>query len=179
MKIHTIGVFIAREDAEKAINYIHNKLSVPNEEISYLYRNSEGEVREVEAGKISSKTPGEGAKTGAKAGAALGGIAGLAIAAGTIPVIGPLVAAGPLMAALGITGALGTVGAGAIGGAAVGGLVGALANIGIGKEKAKRYEDQVLAGNILVAVHTNEGMDVAQAMMDHNAVEVETFGVSV
>ena len=61
MKKTIIGVFMHREDAEKAINYIHNKLKIPTNEISYLYRNTKDEIRQVDTSEISSDTPREGA----------------------------------------------------------------------------------------------------------------------
>ncbi len=128
MKKHTIGTFRNRADAEKAIGRIHADLGIETGDISYLYRNLDGVVKEVDAAVVAGDTPAEGMGKGAGAGAILGGLAGLAIAAGVIPVIGPLLVAGPLLAALGITGVAGTAAAGAISGAAVGGFLGALAN---------------------------------------------------
>lgn len=179
MKKTIIGIFASRSDAEKAINQIHNDLSIPNEEISFIYRNTEDEVKEVSADSVSSDTPGEGAKKGAGIGAVAGGLAGIAATAGLIPVVGPFFAAGPLLAALGIGGAVGITAAGAAGGAAVGGIIGALANLGVGKEKAKEYEDRVAAGDILLSVHADEPKEVEQKMLDCGATNVETYTVSV
>jgi hypothetical protein len=179
MKKTIIGVFANREDAEKAINYIHNKFSVPNDDISYIYRNTRNEIRQVEASSISTKTPAEGASRGAGAGAVVGALAGIAATMGVIPVVGPFFAAGPVLASIGITGAVGATAAGAVGGAVVGGIIGALMNLGVGREKAKRYEDYVVAGNILVAVNTEESAPVESALVGHNAVDVETYAVTV
>ncbi len=179
MKKTVIGVFAHREDAEKAINRLHNELSIPNEEISYLYRNTEDEIKQVQADKISSDTPGEGAKKGAKAGAIIGALAGIAATAGILPIIGPFLAAGPILTAVGITGAVGSAAAGAVGGAAVGGLVGALVNLGVGKENAQRYEDEVRAGNVLVSVHTESGGDAESILEDSGALSVETYTLKV
>jgi hypothetical protein len=182
MKKNTvIGVFAQRDDAEKAINYVHNKLSVPNDEISYLYRNTKDEVMQVDAKEISSKTPNEGAHAGASAGAWIGAIAGVVIAAGVIPVVGAFVAAGPILTALGVAGAFGSAAAGAIGGAVVGGLLGALFSMGVGEEKAKRYEDQVMTGHILVATATPDNLvtDVKNALLQFNATDVEAYQMSI
>lgn len=179
MKKTIIGIFANREDAEKAINYIHNKFSVPNEDISFLYRNTKNEVKQVDAKDISSSTLGEGASKGAGAGAVVGVLAGIAVTAGIIPIIGPFFAAGPLLAVLGITGAVGTAAAGAVGGAVVGGIIGGLANVGVGKEKAQRYEDYVMAGNILVSVNAENSAAIESAMVGHNSVDVETYAVKV
>lgn len=96
----------------------------------------------------STKAP-EGAVTGAGAGGITGGVLGLlaGIGALAIPGVGPLIAAGPIMAAL----------SGVAVGAAVGGIAGALIGMGIPEFEAKRYEDRVKGGNILMAVHSENG----------------------
>ncbi|HEU0085801.1 MAG TPA: DUF1269 domain-containing protein [Candidatus Paceibacterota bacterium] len=179
MKKTTIGVFVNRSDAEKFINYIHNKVSVPTDDISYVYKNTFGEEKEIDAGDVSSMSTGEGAATGAKTGAVIGALGGIVAVIGLVPGLGPLLVAGPLLATLGVTGAIGATAAGAITGAAVGGLLGALLNLGVGTEKAKVYEDRVMAGDILVAVNSESDQEVEKAMMDHNAIEVETHQVTV
>lgn len=179
MKKLTAGVFESRDTAEKAINYLHNELKIPLNDISYIYRNVDGEVREVDSGSVSSKTPSEGAKKGAAIGGSLGALLGLAAVAGIIPVVGPILAAGPVIAALGITGAVGTTAAGALTGAAAGGLIGALANMGIGKERAQRYEDRVKAGDILLIAYADEGIGVVNALKELGAMDVEAYVPSV
>ena len=49
--------------------------------------------------------------------------------------------------------------AGAAGGAAVGGLTGALVGMGIPEYEAKRYEGKVKGGNILMSVHTADSAE--------------------
>lgn len=179
MKKFTIGIFGAREDAEKAINALHNTLNIAASDISYVYRNSEGEVQEVNADNITSSTPAEGAGKGAAIGGTLGALAGIAAVAGAIPIVGPLFAAGPLATALGLTGAVGTTVAGAATGAAAGGIIGALTNLGVGQEHAQRYSDRVQAGDVLVAVYAEEDQDVHQLFVEHGALETEAYGLRV
>ncbi len=179
MKSTTIGVFGDRNDAEKFINYVHNKISIPHENISYIYKDIFGNQKEVNTEAVASDTPAEGAEKGARAGAVVGALGGIAAIAGIIPVIGPHFAAGPILAALGITGAVGATAAGAVTGAAVGGLLGALLNLGVGKERAIEYQDRVLAGNILVSVNSDNDKEVQKAMIDHNALSVETYEVKI
>lgn len=175
-----MGVFESRDDAEKAINHLHRELGVDTDEISYVYRNTEGEVRERGAENIASHTPGEGAGRGAVWGGALGGAAGLAIAVGALPVIGPVLAAGPLVSALGLgAGALGTTAAGAVTGAAAGGIIGALVSWGVSEEQAQHYQDRVHAGDIVVAVHTNMPDDVAEALGNMGAIDVNSYALAV
>ena len=83
-----------------------------------------------------------GASTGGVVGGALGWLAGIGALA--IPGAGPFIAAGPILAAL----------SAAAVGAAVGGIAGGLIGLGIPELEAKRYEDKIKAGNILISVHT-------------------------
>jgi hypothetical protein len=101
-----------------------------------------------------TKAP-EGAATGAGLGGLAGGAVGWLIGVGTlaIPGLGPFIAAGPLMSAL----------SGAAAGAAVGGLTGALAGLGFSEIEAKRYEGKLKEGNVLVAVHCEDGDEVDRA----------------
>jgi uncharacterized membrane protein len=107
------------------------------------------------AAETRTKTPQDGAVTGAKAGGLLGGTLGLlaGIGALAIPGVGPFIAAGPLMGALSGT-ALGV---------AVGGITGSLVGLGITELEAKRYEEKLKAGNVLVAVHLESPGDTQRA----------------
>jgi hypothetical protein len=179
MKYLTLGLFTTRSDAEKAINEIHSDLDISHDNISFLYKNTNNETKEVNTSEVTSTTPREGATTGAAVGGTLGALAGIAAVVGFIPVVGPIFAAGPLLAAIGIGGAVGTAAAGAIAGAAAGGLIGALANLGVSEERAKVYADRVSLGNVLVAVYTNEDVNVGSVMTRCGAEEVEVFRPSL
>jgi uncharacterized membrane protein len=179
MKKFTVGIFENRENAEKAINRAHNELNIPTDDLSFIYRNSEGEVKEVHTGDIATDTPAEGAGRGAAVGATIGALAGLATVAGVIPVIGPLFAAGPIAIALGLTGAVGTTAAAAATGAIAGGLIGALVNMGVGEENAKRYADRVQSGDVLVSAYAQDDIDVRALFLDAGALETEGYGLAV
>ncbi len=102
----------------------------------------------------NTKAP-EGAVTGAATGGVLGGTLGLLVGIGAlaIPGVGPLIAAGPLLAAL----------SGAAAGATVGGITGGLIGLGIPELEAKRYENRIAEGNILISVLAPSGDDVTLA----------------
>jgi hypothetical protein len=102
----------------------------------------------------NTKAP-EGAVTGAATGGVLGGALGLLVGIGAlaIPGVGPLIAAGPLLAAL----------SGAAAGATVGGITGGLIGLGIPELEAKRYENRLAEGNILISVLANTGDQVDRA----------------
>lgn len=102
----------------------------------------------------NTKAP-EGAVTGAATGGVLGGTLGLlaGIGALAIPGVGPFIAAGPLLAAL----------SGVAAGAAVGGIAGGLIGLGIPEIEAKRYENRISDGNILISVLAENGDEVSRA----------------
>jgi len=102
----------------------------------------------------NTKAP-EGAVTGASAGGVVGGTLGLLAGIGllAIPGVGPFIAAGPIMAAL----------SGIAVGAAAGGLAGGLIGLGIPEIEAKRYEEKIRGGNILISVHAETSEEVKKA----------------
>lgn len=123
-----------------------------NNDISVLFPDKHG-TRDF-AHEHNTKAP-EGATTGGVAGMGVGAILGwvAGIGAIAIPGVGPFIAAGPIVAAL--SGA-------AIGGAA-GGIIGALVGLGIPELEAKRYEEKIRSGNILISVHTEDGDERSRA----------------
>jgi hypothetical protein len=106
------------------------------------------------AHKKGTKAP-EGAAAGAGTGGLLGGALGwlAGIGALAIPGVGPFVAAGPIMSAL----------SGAAVGAATGGIVGALVGMGIPEYEAKRYENRLREGRILISVHADDSEEINRA----------------
>lgn len=122
------------------------------------------------AHETNTKAP-EGAVAGVSAGGALGGTLGLLVGIGAlaIPGLGPLIAAGPLLAAL----------SGAAVGAAVGGVTGALVGMGFPEIEARKYEGKIRDGNVLIAVHTEDGkqLDTAKEVMKrYRATDITTIG---
>ncbi len=116
-----------------------------------------------------TKAP-EGATAGATTGGIIGGALGLlaGIGALAIPGMGPFIAAGPLMAALSGIGAGGTIG----------GIIGALAGLGIPEFEAKRYENRLKDGGILLSVRVPND-DVAKKVKDIlNKLGVEDVTIS-
>jgi hypothetical protein len=117
----------------------------------------------------NTKAP-EGAVTGVAAGGVIGGALGLlaGIGALAIPGVGPLIAAGPLLAAL----------TGAAAGATVGGVAGGLIGLGIPEIEAKRYENRIAEGNILISVHTETGDEVDRAKEILDEADAEDISVT-
>lgn len=132
--------------AERIVDQLRSTASVREQDISVLFPDRQGS-RDF-AHEHNTKAP-EGTVTGAGVGGVTGGVLGLlaGIGALAIPGVGPLIAAGPILAAL----------SGMAVGATVGGIAGALIGMGIPEFEAKRYEDMVKGGNILMSVHAETG----------------------
>jgi hypothetical protein len=146
-----IGIVPSYPQAEAIVTEL-KRAGFANNDISALFPDKSG-TRDF-AHEQGTKAP-EGAAGGALAGGVLGGTLGLlaGIGALAIPGLGPFIAAGPLMAAM----------SGAAAGAAVGGVTGALVGMGFPEVEAKVYEGKVKDGNILLAVHTEDGDEKSNA----------------
>lgn len=142
-----ICIATSRRQAEKIGDQL-KAAHFSSTDISVLFPDK-GATRDF-AHEMHTKAP-EGAVAGGLVGGALGWVAGLAALA--IPGVGAFLAAGPLLVAL----------SGAAVGAAVGGIAGGLIGMGIPEIQAKCYEGKVKAGNILIAVHTENPLEIAQA----------------
>lgn len=117
----------------------------------------------------STKMP-EGSTTGALTGGIIGGSLGLlaGIGAIAIPGLGAFVAAGPIVAALS--------------GSAVGGvtglLLGALVGYGIPEYEAKRYEEGLKRGKVLLAVLARNSDQIEKAKRIMQEVGAESISTS-
>lgn len=174
MKKIIFALFTDIEVADKAINHLHNEVNIPNEEISYVYKDKEGEKMSGDGDDVSSSGAVEGAATGATTGGIIGATIGLVGVAGLLGPLGPVVVAGPLATFLGITGGAGAVVGTGVAGAAVGGLVGALINIGVSEPQARNFEERVDAGDVLVSIHTTDEDAVIAILREYNAEEITT-----
>ncbi|MFZ5376119.1 MAG: low temperature-induced protein [Patescibacteria group bacterium] len=132
------GIFTDKQDAKEVVQKLREKGY--GEDISVIARDE----------KDSQVT--SGVMTGGAVGGIVGLLAGLSSVA--IPGVGSLLVAGPFMAAWGITGA-------ALG-ALAGGLVGGLVDLGMTEESARRYQDRIIQGDVMVAVSLEEKMDSAK-----------------
>ena len=167
--ITTIGVFTTHAAAESALNELR-QFGVPETDLSYVYVNDRGNVKDMQTGEKM----GERAAGGATAGAVIGGIAGLVVANGILPGLGTLIVAGPLAGALGLSGAAATAVAGAAGGAIAGGLIGALTHLGVDKNDVRLYEDHVKRGDVLVIARGTPA-STEDIFLNHGAIDVRHY----
>jgi hypothetical protein len=170
MTYMTMGAYKNHADADTAINELRAS-GIPSAEISYVY--SDGDVIKNET---TGATLGGDVAGGATTGAVLGALAGLAVANGILPGLGTLFVAGPIAAALGFTGAAATTVAGAATGLAAGGLIGALAHLGVSKEDAVVYEDLIRKGDVLVIAKSESGA-TKDIFLRTNASDIKEYSV--
>ncbi len=135
------GTFEDRDKVENAVDRLR-KEGFRSNDISVVF--PDRDMSKEFAIEKHTKSP-EGALAGGSTGLVLGGALGWLAGVGliAIPGIGPLLAAGPIVAAI----------AGAGVGSAVGGIAGALIGLGVPELEARRYEEEVKRGRILVTVH--------------------------
>ena len=167
MSHKTVYAIINSEaQAARIVDNLVNSGFSPND-ISVLFPDK-GSTHEFSHEK-NTKAP-EGAVAGASTGGLLGGGLGLlaGIGALAIPGVGPLIAAGPLLAAL----------SGAAVGASVGGIAGGLIGLGIPELEAKRFENRITEGNILISVHAVDGDEVDRAKEILKNAEAEDISVT-
>lgn len=138
-----VGIYASIDAAEEAVRKLDGG-RFPLKQVSIIAKDLVSEQ------KIHGfVTPCDMGKASARTGAWVGGIFGLLVGAAFlwVPGVGPLVVAGSLSSVL-----LGGL-EGAIAGAAVAGVLGWLATLGISKEHILEYEQTVKGGKYLVIAH--------------------------
>lgn len=160
--------FNTYDEAAKAVQRLE-AAHIPDFEISLVSNNTDNvsahhATRTLDEEAASHEFTGAGAAAGTIAGGGAGLLAGLGTVA--VPGLGPVIAAGWLVSTL--------IGAGA--GAAVGGLMGALADSGLSDDQAQAYVDGVRRGGTLVTVGVNEAEieRVVQILDDEGRIEPGT-----
>ena len=168
MRAVAIGVFENVPQAKQAVEELRSA-GFGDDRIGVAARDQDVK-EEVEKGLPDRKETyaEEGTAVGAIGGAAVGGLWGLGIAAGALPAIGPVIAGGTLAAML-ASSALG---------AAAGGLAGVLIGWGIPEEEARKYETDLQAGRIIIAVNADGRLEEAFSILRRCHARTEPSGTS-
>ncbi len=149
------GMFTDRDSAERAYKSLETR-GYTKDDVNLVMsdetrkRHFKNDDRDSDLGNKAL----EGAGAGSAIGGTIGAIVGAIAAIGSnllIPGIG-LVIAGPLAAGL----------AGAGGGGLTGGLIGALVGSGIPEDRAKKYEEGIKNGRIVMGVKTRNDDDATE-----------------
>jgi PRC-barrel domain protein/ActD protein len=161
------GVYEDRKHVERGVEQLR-AAGFNSSDISVVF--PDRELNQEFALEKNTKAP-EGALAGGGTGLVVGGVLGWLAGIGTlaIPGIGPLLAAGPIVAAI----------AGAGVGSAIGGIAGALIGLGVPEIEAKRYEEEIKRGRILLSVHCrglNEAQNARKVLDDSGAKNVFLSG---
>ena len=155
-----VGVFPDRRKADMAIDDLYGA-GFQSSQIGVIVRDSAGNVVTSDTHAHDGEHAAEGGATGALVGAGLGGLVGLGVLSGFIPIVGPAIMAGTL----------GVIASNAMGGAAIAGLAGALIGWGIPEEDARYYEGELTAGRVIVTVNAEHRCDEARTiLMSHGAL---------
>ena len=150
------GMFRDRASAERAYNNMYER-GYRDEDINIMMSDDTRKRHFATSDKSDHKETSfgnkalEGAGTGSAIGGAIGAAAGIIAAIGTsiaIPGLG-IVIAGPLAAGL----------AGAGAGGVTGGIIGALVGAGIPEDRAKKYEQGIKDGHIVMGVRPRNEED--------------------
>jgi Heat induced stress protein YflT len=149
-----VGVFADQEQARQALHELY-RAGFPAEHIGFLVRDeamlAQGTTTEMLAGE-TEREPIARAVTGG----VLGGVIGAAVAL-LIPGLGPALAGGILT----------TVGGAALG-AATGGLMAVLTQVGVPEEEARSYDEAFQAGRTIVIVQAEQRLAEAYAILKRN-----------
>ena len=160
-----VGLFDDMAQAKQAALNLETA-GIPYNDVSIVANNEGGRYAAVDT-EPSDSARGHAVGHDALVGAEIGGVAGLlmALTGFAIPGFGWIAGAGWLMAAI--------LGAGT--GALIGGLVGALTDVGVPEEDAAHYNEGVRRGGTLVAVKAQDAMAsrVAQILNDAGAVNID------
>jgi hypothetical protein len=162
-KVAVFGIY-SRAAVENATDALV-QARFPTSDISVLLPESQGGPGPKDMGTEKATKAPEGTAAGVTAGGVIGGTLGVLAGVGllAIPGLGPFIAAGPIMAGLAGLGV----------GGAVGGVTGALIGMGIPEFEAKRYEDRLKKGGILLSVHcdTSEEIKRAKEVLERTGAE--------
>jgi len=162
-----VGVFEDRQQADRAVTELR-QAGFSEGQIGVATRHSDASTDSSATSDDNSKWE-SGAITGVLAGAGLGGLVGLGVLAGVIPVLGPVIAGGTLA----------TILANAAGGAALAGLAGALIGAGVPEDEANYYHGEFEAGRTIVTVHAGARVDEATAILRrHGAYDMQSRGAT-
>lgn len=146
------GIFAKKDDAQRAAREIERE-GLKIDDISIM--------------SIADETSesNDNVTNGLYSGAAIGGVAGLALGLGTIavPGLGMIAAAGPI--------------AGMISGALSGGVVGTLVDLGIPEYDSQQYEQEIKNGNVYFSMPITDetGGRVSQILKNCNAKNVMLY----
>lgn len=156
----------SRQHAEQIVGQLQTA-GVPVADISVLMLPPDANGVPPPIGGLSFTHDQQGEKTAATA--ATGSVAGAAVGVGTMSIVGltPLLMFAPII-----------VGVGAALGAAAGALASGLSDFGIPQTRMDDYQQRLIAGDLLVAVRSENEDELEQAASAFNAAgarQIETF----
>lgn len=160
----TVGIFDRLRMAQQAVEELR-AAGFMEKEIGLVARSVEVTQIPAESTKHDEKVA-DGALGGILTGAGLGGLWAIGVEVEMLPAIGELL----------IGGLFTSMFAGAVAGAAAGGVLGALIKAGLPHEEARRYEEAIHQGRIVVTVRCDDRCDVVTGILKSNGAAEVTHG---
>lgn len=159
---HTVavGIFDKVRMAQQAVEELREAGFI-EKQIGLLARKVEVTQIPTEPSQEEQRTA-DSALGGILTGAGLGGLWAIGIEVELLPAIGELLLGGIFSGLF----------AGAIAGGAAGGIIGTLIAAGLPRERAKKLEEQVQAGRVIITVRTDDRYDEALSILRANGGEV-------
>lgn len=153
-------------DADHAVEHLH-LLEYGPENISIITKGDPQAVSQLMGeGHPKSSTMWQGLVLGAITGGPIGMFIGLLVGSGIAPSLGALLFGGKIAAAFGFSGMVATIVSGAVSGLLVGGILGALASIGLEATDSESYQSAINKGEVLLGVALRaEDEDELRAIM--------------
>ncbi len=176
MKKIILGTFSSRPGAETLIQHLRKDLNVPTDDISYIYRNAEGDVYEINPDEeVEAASLPDEVKTGSLIGGTVGAIVGAILLVGAIPVLGPVFAGNTLVMIVGMAvSSLGMMVVGGLIGSVLGGVVGSFIQR-VRTEEDDEVESHARRNDVLVVAHASDERQVGRAFTFYGANGVEVY----
>ncbi len=160
-----VGIFQSRYEAELALDELR-QAGFDHKDIGFAIRGEDAVAGGAITDALLTKD-GQGAIKGMAVGGLAGGLLGAA-AVLALPGIGPVLSMGLLASALGFGAA----------GVATGGIIGAMAGLGISEDEARLYEKEFHAGRAIVAVHAHARVLEARRILGkHGAQNIQSESI--
>ncbi len=156
-----VGVFQNHEQARRAVQELR-QMDFAEDHIGVAGKHEDAETQATPESDESHAAAG--AAAGAATGVGVGALWGIGIVAGMLPAIGPAIAGGMLAAVL----------SSAVAGGTVAGIAGALIGLGIPKEEAEYYENELKEGRTIVTVDAGSRYNEAMGILErHGAYQAD------
>jgi hypothetical protein len=176
MKKIILGTFSSRPGAETLIHHLRSSLNVPQDDISCIYRNAEGQVYEfVPEDETDVPELAPEVKMGSLVGGTIGAVIGAVLLIGAVPVLGSIFAANTIVMIVGMSvSAFGMMAVGGLIGSVIGGVIASLIERVLTSDE-EESSTAAQKNDVLVVAHARDERQVGRAFTFYGANGVEVY----